>query len=81
MEKFFIKENIGEIDNSASKLLAKVHKKLMTPDVITAMRAGCHFDVTLIQDSKNVTIVLKSREKVSILKTEQGVPISVIVQP
>lgn len=81
MDHFFIKQNLNTPVDAGFNLIETVNKKLMTPDVITAMQAGCQFDVTLQGDDKGmVTITLRSREKVSILKAPDGTPISVIVK-
>lgn len=81
MEHFFIKENLDQDADKAFDLLETVREKLMTPDVVTAMQAGCQFDVSLVgDDSGKITISLRSREKVSILKAPDGTPISVLVK-
>lgn len=67
--------------DKAFDLTKMVQEKLMTPDVITAMQAGCQFDVTLAgTEEGKVTISLRSREKISILKAPDGTPISVFVK-
>ncbi len=82
MDQFVIKHNIvdTEISDKHFNLLENLKKKLLTPDVITAMQAGCHFDVTLEEKKGNITVFMKSREKVSILKTLDNVPVSVIIK-
>lgn len=81
MEHFFIKEDLNTPVDEAFDLTKMVQEKLMTPDVITAMQAGCQFDVALTgTDDGKVTISLRSREKISILKAPDGTPISVFVK-
>jgi len=81
MEHFFIKEDLNTPVDKAFDLTKMVQEKLMTPDVITAMQAGCQFDVTLAgTEEGKVTISLRSREKISILKAPDGTPISVFVK-
>lgn len=79
MQEFFINEKIDKPELGFD-LMAKVKKTLMTPDVITAMRAGCHFEVSMFQDEKSITISLKLKEKISILKSPDGTPLSVMIQ-
>lgn len=81
MNKFFITESIKEEKGKAIDLMAEVHKKLMTPDVAAALAAGCHFDIAVGRQGENIIMRMTSREKVSILKTQDGVPVNVIVQP
>ncbi len=84
MQKFFITNNIPDPlpgDDTARNLMDEITKKLVTPDVAIAMRAGCHFEVSLIHTKDGITMSLKSREKVSILKTPEGYPVSVIIKP
>jgi len=80
MEVFFKTEDIDTSNNEAINLMDKVREKLMIPDVILAMRMGCHFDVNLENNGESVTISLKSKEKVSILKALDGTPISIIIK-
>jgi hypothetical protein len=80
MQKYFIKEEIGKADKSAFNLMNKIREKLLTPDIMTAMQAGCHFDVTLRNEKDHVTIMMTSREKVSILKFPDGTPLSIIIK-
>lgn len=81
MENFYITKDVQKLlKGKPINLMEEVRKKLMTPDVILAMKAGCRFEVTLDQNDESVTISLKSKEKVSILKLADGTPIDIIIK-
>lgn len=80
MKILYIEKDLSSEDVEAINLTEKIKKGLMTPDVITAMQAGCNFDMSFKKNEKSITVCLKSREKVSILKSTNGTPIGVILK-
>lgn len=79
MKQFFVTENL-EMPENGTNLMDEIVKKLVTEDVQIAIRAGCHFEVSLINTEKGVTMSLKSKEKVSMLKTKEGQVVSIIIK-
>lgn len=62
-------------------LMEKVQEKLLTPDIRLLMSLGCMFDVGIKNnDDGSVTLAIRSREKISILKAHDGTIIDVIIK-
>lgn len=78
-----VKNSLDEVNDKSNRfnLIKKVEDQLLTPDVRIAMMAGCKFDLNITkEDETGVTLCLKSKDRVSILKGLDGNPISVIVK-
>ncbi len=79
MKQFFIKKQVKT--DQGFVLTEKVKEQLMTPEVLIAMQAGCKFDVTMKDDGNGfLTISLRSREKISMLKAPDGTVLDVIIR-
>lgn len=67
---------------NADDLVHRIAAGLLTTDMRAAIAAGCTFEVTMRKDGENVVFKMRTREKVSILKTPEpeGRPISVLVK-
>lgn len=78
MEPLIIEKEYANSDN-ALLLIDKLVQEMIKnadPDFKTALAAGCEMEFT--HDQKNHKIIVKTKYPISILKTPEGVPISVM---
>lgn len=82
MNKVYItKQTAIDFQKESLEVQKQFILKAMTPDMILAMQAGCNFTTrSTTLDNGDVLVTISTVEKVSILKTQQGLPISVIIK-
>ena len=80
MDHIFITQKIESNDVPVDGLIKRIADGLLTPDMAAATAAGCRFEVEMKQKGEEVIFTMRTIEKVSILKTPDGTPVSVLIR-
>lgn len=67
MEKFTVTEDVSK-DQPGFNLLDEVKKRLMTEDIQAAVAAGCSVEILTQETQTGVKIIMRTKEKVSIMR-------------